>query len=232
MDINARCNQLKSIYAIHDAFTSDVDRACGKHCAACCTCNVTGTTLEAWVIYDHLASGSKRPDDFLEKMSRIAPPGRFQPRATINELVAMCVGAEEPPEECNDPSAGACPLIEGDICTIYTVRPFGCRAMLSTVDCTRRGEAQMPPLVLSVNNVVMQCIEALDRPGASGNMIDILLFLAGSENRKAYLGLKRDQWAQPLRANQPFPVLMIPPEHRRPLQPLLKALGDVLKKAP
>jgi hypothetical protein len=228
VDIEQRCNRLKNIYEIYEAFTAPVDRACRKHCAACCTCNVTVTTLEGWLIHDQLDSnhggtgaGSR---NFLEN----PPSRRFHPMVTVNRLVEMCRQGEQPPEEDNDPAAGRCPLVQDDVCPIYPVRPFGCRAMLSIRNCARSGEAHMPPLVLSANHVVMQYIEALDRPGASGNMIDILLFLSDAENRRAYRQGQGQAWPQPLKPNQAFSVLMIPPEHRRAIQPLLQALKGVL----
>ena len=229
MDIHSRCDRLKRIYSAYDAFTADMDRACRKHCASCCTCNVIGTTLEGWLIHDRLTSGAADNTAFLEKLPGIAPPYRFQPKVTINDMVGKCIQGEELPDELNDPSAGRCPLIEDELCSIYEVRPFGCRAMLSTVDCTGRAEAQMPSLILSLNNVVMQYIETLDRPGASGNLIDILLFLSDPAQRCAYENGQRRRWPPPLQANQPFPVLMIPPEHRAVIQPLVQTLDDALK---
>jgi Fe-S-cluster containining protein len=228
MDIESRSERLKSIYAVYDEFTAGIDRACRKHCASCCTCNVTGTTLEGWLICNRLASATTDHAAFLEKLSETGFAGRFQPRVTINDMVALCMQGKDLPDERNDPAAGNCPLIEGDTCSIYAMRPFGCRAMLSTVDCTGRQEAHMPPLILSTNNIVMQYIETLDRPGASGNLIDILLFLSDPVQRRAYENRQCPQWPQPLQPNRSFPALMIPPEHRTALQPLLKALKDAV----
>ena len=225
MDIENRCEQLKRIYAVFDAFTARMGRACKKHCASCCTCNVTGTTLEGWLIHEQLQSGTEKHRALLKRLPEIAPPRRFQPKVTINGMAALCMQGKALPEEENDPAAGHCPLIENELCSIYAARPFGCRAMLSTIDCTGRAEACMPPLILSANNVVMQYIEALDRPGASGNLIDILLFLDDPPQRRAYQSRRCRQWPQPLRPNQPLPVLMIPPEHREAIQPLLESLS-------
>ena len=141
-------------------------------------------------------------------------------------MAQLCLQGRPLPDELNDPSAGGCPLIDNDICPIYEVRPFGCRAMLSTVTCDLGGEASMPPLILTVNNIVMQVIESLDRPGASGNMIDLLLFFSDPHRRRAY-ELQQDlPWPPPLVPNQSIPVLMVPPEHRKAVQPLLRALSE------
>lgn len=224
MDIESRCRRLESIYTVYDAFIAATDRACRRHCACCCTCNVTGTTLEGWLLHERLAAGAAEYGLIMEKLPQTAPGARFRPKLTINEMVRFCLQDQALPEEQNDPGAGNCPFLDGDTCSIYAVRPFGCRAMLSTIDCAIGEQAHMPPLILSANNVVMQYIEALDRPGASGNMIDILLFLSDPGRRRAYETRQPPTWPRSLRANQPFPALMIPPEHRAAIQPLLQSL--------
>ena len=225
MDLQQRCELLQRLYRIHDGFISGIRRACREHCAACCTCNVTGTTLEGWWLLEQLRGAGTDLAAFAQKLSSMARPQRFNPQTTINEMAGLCVQGRELPEEHNDPAAGSCPMLEGDLCPIYEIRPFGCRAMLSTQDCTGAEEARMPPLVLSANHVVMQYIEALDRPGASGNMIDILLFLSDPARRRAYENRMRHQWPRPLRPNRPIPALLIPPEHRKAVQPLLETLS-------
>jgi hypothetical protein len=225
MNIEHRSNRLKSIYAVYDAFIAGTQSACRKHCALCCTCNVTATTLEGWLIHDFLRSSEAVPGDVLEALPTIAPPRRFQPRVTINRMAELCMRGRPLPEEMNDPAAGGCPLIEGDICPIYEVRPFGCRAMVSTVACNLGGEASMPPLILSVNNIVMQFIEALDQPGATGNLLDLLQYFSGPDRRRAYEKQQDPAWPPLLVPNQSIPVLMVPPEHREAVQPLLASLS-------
>ena len=228
MCIEKRYDQLNAIYEIYETFTARTVRACRKHCAACCTCNVTMTTLEGWLIYKHFLSTFDSGGAVLKRLAQEPPERRFQPTVTINRMVEMCVSGEEPPDEQSDPAAGRCPLTDQNICSIYAVRPFGCRAMTSTEDCSLSGEAHMPELILTVNNVVMQFIEALDRPGASGNMIDVLNFLSDPQRRQDYLDLRCLQWPPPLRPNRGFSVLMIPPEHRLAVQPLVQDLRAVL----
>ena len=225
MNIEDRCERLKSIYSIYDAFIDSIQRACRKRCAWCCTCNVTATTLEGWLIDEHLRSGRAVSGAVVEVPSIIAPDRRFQPRVTINGMARLCMQGRPLPDELNDPAAGRCPLIEEDICPIYDVRPFGCRAMLSTAACDRGGEAVMPPLILSANNIVMQFIEGLDQPGASGNLLDILKYFSDADCRRAYEQQKTHSWPQPLVPNQSIPIWMIPPEHRKAVQPLLESLS-------
>ena len=52
-------------------------------------------------------------------------------------------------------------------------------------------------------------IEALDQPGASGNLIDLLLFFSEPDRRRAYERQQGFPWPPPLVPNQPIPVLMI-----------------------
>lgn len=228
MDRAMRLAVLRQWFELYTDFMATVEVACARQCAACCTCNVTCTTLEAELIYDHLTVNGG-----LERLApRIAGVSshRFQPAVTTNEMVALCLKGGALPEETNDPGAGICPWLESDACTIYPVRPFGCRAMCSTEECTAHGEAVMPPLVLSVNNVMLQYVEALDRPGGTGNLADVLSFL--SSEQKPGTGADRvvSPISPPLLANRPFPALMIPPEHRQAMAPLLKAIGQVVRQ--
>ena len=204
------------------------DPACDKGCASCCTCNVTGTTLEGALIYDHLAPGKGM--EALAAQVAAAPVRRYQPAITINQMVELCLNDLDLPEETNDPEAGPCLWLEDNLCPIYAIRPFGCRAMCSLENCKTSGEAQMPPLVLSANNVMMQYIEALDRPGASGNMADVLQFLTQKENYHAYVNGTPLKFPGSLKPNLAFQVLMVPPEHRRQIEPLVQNLQQAAKE--
>lgn len=227
MDVEKRLKLLEKIYRIHDAYASNTQTACQKGCAACCTCNVTATTMEVLLIYHHLASPDRM--EWLEAKVSPAPPGRFQPKVTINQMVSMCARGEELPEETNNPMAGGCPLLENDLCAIYPKRPFGCRAMLSSSDCSLHGEAQMPSLMLSINNVIMQYLEAIDQPGGSGNFIDVLRFFTDTANRRSYTHGKAVLPSKGLLINRSFPVLMVPPEHRTSIGSLVQSLKAVIQ---
>lgn len=229
MMVRNRLNALKQFYEIHDEVTADVQTACAKGCAACCTCNVTVTTLEGLLVFEFLLAAGRiaEVDAIIDSM----PPSRYQPRLTLNQIVALYASGQEPPEEGNDPSAGRCPLLKDGICSIYPVRPFGCRAMLSASDCAVQGEAEMPPLVLTVNNVIIQYLEALDQPGRTGNLLDILSLMAQDPFRQEYEDEKGAAPSLSLPANQPFPVLMVPPEHRRDIGPLIHSLNAAVRDA-
>lgn len=227
MGRDSDCRRLAAIYDIYDDFVADYDLACRKECAHCCTCNVTATSLEGLLIVRHLGATAKSPR--LPPIEAAGDQPRFQPRTTINALADLCARGEEVPEEAADPNVGACPWLNDETCPIYAVRPFGCRAMVSRTDCGRTGEADMPEFVLTVNNVFLQYIESMDTNGLSGNLIDILLFLSAPEHRRAYEAQEKLNAHNTLLANRPAPVLMVPPEHRQRIQPLLQKVYKAIQ---
>ena len=77
----------------------------------------------------------------------------------------------------------------------------------------------MPPWALTVNNVFLQAIEHLDQNGYSGNLSDMLLLsVSGNDTKQASLFVK----------NEPIRFLMIPPEHRDVMDPIVKNLSELL----
>jgi len=229
MKVRNRLNVLKQLYEIHDGYASDAQTACSKGCAACCTCNVAVTTLEGLLVIEFLLHANRI--DEVDAIMDAMPPSRYQPRLTLNQIVGMYASGKEPPEEENDPSAGICPLLHDGICSIYPVRPFGCRAMLSSSECVVEGEAEMSSMMLSVNNVILQYIEAVDQPGRTGNLLDILGLMVREGFRQDYEAEKGPDGSVPLPINHPFPVLMVPPEHRQAIAPLIQSLNAAVQSS-
>lgn len=213
---------LEKIYALHDDFTARFDLACGRGCDLCCTVNVTMTTLEGLLIMRHWEARGQQPP--LEALRAAAGRDRFQPTLTTNHIAALCLQEQEIPEEAADPDAGPCPLLQDGCCTIYEVRPFGCRAMVSRSRCMQGGTADMPDPVLSANHLMLQFIEAIDVPGVSGNLTDVLLWLSASELRDRAADGQAIEPPRGMAANRSIPVIMVPPEHRALLQPLIQTL--------
>ena len=227
MEIEKRLHLLERVYHLYEGFGTTYQPACRKGCALCCTANVTMTTLEGMLIWNQwVAAGRTAPTGLL---SAAAGRPRFQPKLTINDLAALCARDIEIPEEAADPEVGPCPLLEGNLCSIYTVRPFGCRAMVSRSDCSTFGAADMPEAVLAANNLVQQYIEAIDAVGLSGNLTDILLFLSNPEHLSACERMEKLPSTSVLAANRSIPVLMVPPEHQDRLKPLLQAIQRLLR---
>ena len=78
-----------------------------------------------------------------------------------------------------------------------------------------------------MNTIFLQYIEHIDAPGFSGNLTDILIFMETEKNRYAYKTDKLINPAAGFIANQPINVLMVPPEHRIKVKPILNALHDI-----
>lgn len=225
MKLNAKLTLLERMLDIYDRFVSEFDLACEKYCAHCCTANVTMTTLEGYRIISHLEKrGEMR---CLETIARQSHPDRFVPRVSINRMADICARDGDPPEEHLNPDAGPCPVLAGDACSLYAVRPFGCRCMVSARNCGETGFADMDPFILTVNDVFLQYLEHIDAQGYTGNFADVMQFLASAENRQNYNAARLGAAPAGLLANQPVFVLMIPPEHRQRIQPWLTQIRSI-----
>ncbi|MDA8140947.1 MAG: hypothetical protein M0036_20050 [Desulfobacteraceae bacterium] len=224
--VNARTNLLKQMYTLYEDFSSRYPLVCRKGCDLCCTANVTMTSLEGLLILNHWEGQGLTPPQ--TALQAAVQSKRFQPSLTINVIAFLCLQNKDIPEEAADPAAGPCPLLHNGCCTIYAVRPFGCRAMVSRSQCVRGGAAEIPDEVLSANHLLMQFIEAIDVPGLSGNLTDMLLLLCDAQLRGQAESGTGIAPPQGMAANQPIPVLMVPPEHRARLQPLIRAVQECI----
>ena len=170
--INNAVNTLERLYALFDKTMAGFSVACAKQCADCCTCNVTATGLE--IAYIQYRLDSRALDDIRVRLNRAGQTRRFRPFQTTNEFALACMEGRDAVEEENNPSWGICPLLENGICTIYPVRPLGCRVMMSTTSCGQTGQADMPFLALTMTTVFMQFVEHLDAGGVYGSFLDLL----------------------------------------------------------
>ena len=225
MNLNNKLAALDRINRVYDDYLAGLDLACRQRCCHCCTNHVTVTTLEGYRIVRHLQSVGGL--ELLDRLQTGADPGRFQPDYTTNRLALLCAENLEPPEENYPASKRPCALLRDDQCPIYPVRPFGCRCLISRQACGEAGFADIEEFTLSVNTVFLQTIEHLDAGGCSGNFFDVLNAMAGKEHRRAYEAGKLRCAELNLIPNQPLRVLMIPPEHRVAMQPILQALREI-----
>jgi len=226
MELNSKLAVLDQIYKIYDGFVAKLNMACKKYCAGCCTRNVTLTTLEGYLITTHMISYGK--SSLFKNIEGVIPKKRFQPLTTTNKLADICMKGEDPPEEKHEDSDGCCPLLKDNLCSIYPVRPFGCRCFVSIKDCRKQGYAEVDPFILSVNNLFLQFIEHVDSQGFSGNLIDVLKFMESKTNRRNYKMNTLNIPDTGLIPNLKIKVLMIPPEHRVKITPMLKALQNII----
>jgi hypothetical protein len=225
MKITSRLKILDQIYSIYDSFAASLDLACKRKCDHCCTSGVLLTTLEGYKIIDSLSSDRKA--DVIGKMQTASGLKRFRPQTTTNRLAQLCAQGGDPPEEINTGSWQGCPLLVDNQCPIYDLRPFGCRCLISRHNCGEKGYAEIDDFVLSVNTVFLQTIEHVDAGGCSGNLVDVLQTMSAEQNRAAFLNDALHCSSNGLIPNQPIKVLMIPPEHRTELEPILQQLRQV-----
>lgn len=224
MDINHKLAALDQIYQIYDNFVCGLDLACTKHCAHCCTTGVTLTTVEGYKIVKKLEA--EKNTQWIEKIEQASKQPHLQLKITTNQLANMCAEGIEPPVEENS-GWDTCPFLTGDLCPLYTARPFGCRCLVSRHDCGKEGYAEIDDFVLSVNTLFLQTIEHMDTGGCTGNLLDMLGVMALKENRQLYVEGKLNCRHPGLIRNHPLKVLMIPPEHRTRMEPILKSLQEI-----
>jgi hypothetical protein len=185
---------------------------------------VTLTTLEGYKIIKQLKS--EKNTDWMERIQRASEQAHFQPKMTTNQFARMCAAGIDPPEE-EQPASVTCPFLSDNQCPLYSVRPFGCRCLISRHDCGQHGYADIDDFALSVNTLILQTIEHLDADGCSGNMLDVLKVISEAENRQAYQEGQLDCASNGLIANQPLKVLMVPPQHRGRMEPILQSLREI-----
>ncbi|MDX9785514.1 MAG: YkgJ family cysteine cluster protein [Desulfobacterales bacterium] len=223
--IQQKIKILNRIYAVYDQFTATLNMVCEKYCSDCCTCNVTLTTLEAYSLVAHLTG--KGDTTLFHKLESLSGQKRFRPTITTNRLAQLCLRGEPVPEEESDPSWGKCPFLHQAACSIYSLRPFGCRCLLSSQKCSAIGCAEIPSFVLTVNTVFMQVIEHADRNGLTGNLIDLIPWMAEKANRQKYESAMLSGDEGGLIANRPMPCLMVPDAHREALKDIIATLQRI-----
>lgn len=196
---------------LYDAFAEWADTfafACRKGCATCCTRSVTMTSLEGDGIMAFLAEADRPPE--------LAAPA-FQPtpnrtgQCTTNTFVAAHLRGESV-EEAESWDLRPCPFLKEESCSIYPVRPFGCRLFASLDPCASSGVADMPPGYLAGATALLQCIEHLDSGGRWGTMVEVLA------------GLNSGQADGCGESTAPIPGFLIAPDERALVEPLLQGL--------
>jgi hypothetical protein len=226
MDLTTRLNILDQLYAIYDDYTGSLDLACQKTCAHCCTGNVVITTLEGYKIVDHFEAGGIK--NWMQIIHLASGKKRFRPKTTTNKIAEDCLLDRPLPEEDIPLNGEACPFVKKDLCPLYAVRPFGCRCMVSRRNCRETGMAEIDGVVITLNTVFLQVIENLDWQGCSGNLTDVLRCLAIKKNRRAYRAASLGCLNGSLIPNRKMMALMIPPEHRQTIEPIIRDIRSII----
>ena len=208
---------LQEIYRLYETRLETTDIACTKYCADCCTTSVTITRLEGLLISQNVAKNRIANALFRGAHDERT---RYRPAMSTNAYVEMCRTDASPNDDPPGEQTGTCPFLESRACTIYPVRPFACRCMVSTRNCAQKGYAVMDDYTLSLNTVFLQFIEHLDQNGFSGNLIDVLACLEPEADSTPD--------TSHLIPNRPIPVLMVPPEHRGRIAGVIDSLGRLM----
>jgi Fe-S-cluster containining protein len=183
------------------------------------------TTLEGCKIVDDLITTGKL--DVIDRLKEMEKMPRFQPLLTTNRMAELCAADAKVPEEDTADQWQDCALLKDSLCTIYDRRPFGCRCFVARQNCGETGYADIDDFTASVNTVFLQVIEHLDAEGCSANLIDVLQFMAYEDNRRAYGQGQVNCEENGLIVNWALKVLMIPPEHRERIEPILRQLREI-----
>ena len=225
MALAKKLEALSRVYKIYDDFSAALNLACRAKCAHCCTANVTMTTLEGYKIIDDLLATGRQ--ETIASLAGMEEAPRFQPMLTTNRMAELCAADARIPTEDTSGKLQDCSLLDDSLCSIYDLRPFGCRCFVSRQNCSEIGYADIDDFTASVNTVFLQVIEHLDAEGCSGNLFDVLRVMGARDNRRAYENSRLDCEANGLIVNWELKVLMIPPEHRERIEPLLQQLRDI-----
>lgn len=165
---------LATLYALHEEWLAPMRLACKKGCSTCCTQSVTITGLEGRKIIEYLDQHKRLPElsGILKKRQ---PPQQTTPPITTNAFAEYCLKGIEPEEPVHEEwDFTPCPFLHDNCCTIYPARPFGCRAFISTANCSETGSAEIEPLAITINTVFTQLVEHLAYGDKWGKMLDIL----------------------------------------------------------
>ena len=199
---SAKKELLAKLYELYEDWVSRYTLACRRGCASCCTQSVSMTELEGRIIIEHLEKACEGSEQTVP-----ATTGPLKAPLTFIRYAALCLAGDGDEGEEGEAAAewhmAPCPFLKEDVCSIYEVRPFGCRSFCSLTDCAQSGEAETPPLVVGMNTVVMQIIEHLDRGRHWGVMRDILAYLQRGVSTH-----------QMLSVCQPIPGFLVPEEER------------------
>jgi Fe-S-cluster containining protein len=216
-DIDQKKELLNGIYTVYSNWIKCFSLACQMGCAACCTQSVSMTSLEGEVILDFIKRNGM--EIWLSEKLAQASRGKAKTALTMNQFADACLKHRE----IDGDSLGSwdfapCVFLEEKLCSIYEVRPFGCRSFGSLVQCAEDRAAEMESMHLAVNTVFTQIIEHLSSDGGyCSNMTDILLNLKNREDRdgKLYLLLA-----------QPIPGFLLEPNEVKVVKVLLQQLSE------
>lgn len=209
---------LLQIYKLFSLWAEDFDFACQKGCSTCCTQSVSMTTLEGELIYDFIIN--EKPE-LVQPLDDL-PTSSLNPKTT-NQFAAACLQEKDQEDDVEAWNLTPCFFLQDECCAIYPVRSFMCRSLGSSIPCDKGGEAEMDPLFLTLNTVILQSIEHLDQGRPWGNMYTILKMIRDSSPEEG------NGWSSNVRISEPIPGFLIPPEEAEQIQNQLQTLLKIIR---
>ncbi|MBW2108443.1 MAG: hypothetical protein JRI36_07260 [Deltaproteobacteria bacterium] len=219
---DAPMEALDRIYACYDALAKDFTTACTRGCSLCCTQDVTLTSLEGRYLLRHILKNGR--EDLLLSFHdnpALETAGRV---VTTNEFAQLCFSGKDLSEDGIPSARQPCKLLSHGQCAVYEARPFGCRCFFSTRPCEKEACAVVDPFLLTLNTVFLQFIEHIDRGGFFGKLEHVVVAL---ERRIPYTAAGGGTWPPALPTNCSIPGLLIPPEHRSRMEPIVSNLVQI-----
>jgi Fe-S-cluster containining protein len=223
--MNTKQAILKIIYTSFSNWSSGLNQACSKGCSTCCTQNVNVTATEAELVLDYLVE-QKMEQTAFRALTAAAAPSR--PHQTINEFAEDCFAGKDPDQD-EPGSRDTCPFLKDDLCTIYPVRPFGCRCFLSQHVCTTTRPALVTNEYLTACTVISQLVEHLGQGEYYGNLLDVIPAMLDISRYRSIAELTSNTTkVQEARSRtltaKPLPGFLLPPEDADSVTPLIESI--------
>ena len=207
---------ISTVYHEYDVWTAHRSYACQKGCSACCTSSVTMTSLEGHIIYDYLVANNQL--SLVETIKKQSLPSII-PQYTTNMFACYCFEEKEIAEN-ESWDMRPCLFLKGNICSIYPVRPFGCRSFSSTSPCDSENAAVVDSATITINSMVMQIIEHIDQGNPWGQMVLTLKHIVNKKDESK----AQDDENTHLLISQANPGFLVPPEDRYVAEQFLQTL--------
>ncbi len=208
---------LDVLYNVYQSWVGRFPLACSEGCAVCCTQSVAMSSLEGELILDFIRENDR--ENWLADQLAGRAAGNKPELVTTNQYARACLEhidiMEDAPIGWN---FAPCVFLLENICSIYEVRPFGCRSFISLEQCTGSSGAEIAPIHLAVNTVFTQINEHLCSDGGYwGNMVDILVYLMADDTSGP---------VDNLQSAQPVPGFLLEPGEIKVVLDLLKLLYE------
>ena len=215
---------LLSIYKCFEDWSHGQSTACREGCAVCCTQSVTVTATEASLILNHIVQENQH--QWLVQLLE-ADRKSDKPAMTTNQFANACLaGQEVDPGDADNFSP--CLFLKQGRCQVYQVRPFSCRAFISTTTCSKNNPASVSEDYLAAAAAVHQIIEHLGQKEYWGLLFDVLTVLCEQkEHQKQFSGFEQSRILNSrlkLLKAEPLQGFLLTEQNHNFVEPLLSSI--------